>query len=89
LVNKEDKPTKFNAVGADSIYCNSYYGPTWGGGYDLYVSNNCNQNASSYSNLGFTYRHPNLVYGSNEATTFLTGSFNFQVEEIEVFQKLE
>jgi hypothetical protein len=41
---------------------------------------------SSYY-LGWTYKHPQYAYGTNEAQSFLAGSFNFQLDEIEVYQK--
>jgi hypothetical protein len=34
--------------------CNSY-GPTFGGGYDLKISDNCDQNNDSYSNLPYSF----------------------------------
>ena len=51
-----------------------------GGGHDLYLSDNCNANNSSYSNLSHSY-------GNNQGgnTTSLAGSYNFVVDEIEVF----
>jgi hypothetical protein len=42
---------------------------------------------NSRSNLGFTYSHPQYEYGTNEAQTFLAGSYQFQLDEIEVYQK--
>ena len=39
------------------------------------------------SNLGHSYTHPNYAYGSNESKSYLAGSYNFQVSEIEVFMK--
>ena len=52
-----------------------------GNGHDLYLSDNCNANNSSYSNLSNTY-------GKNQGgnTTSLAGSYNFVVDEIEVFE---
>ena len=41
----------------------------------------------SFSNLGHTYSHPRHAFGTNEAQTFLAGSFHFQLDEIEVYQK--
>jgi hypothetical protein len=70
-----------------SIYCANNCGPTFGAGNDLHIADKSNSNTDSYSNIGKSYTHSNLVYGSNEARTFLAGSFNFQVEEIEVFTK--
>ena len=43
----------------------------------------------SYSNLGFIYKHPQYAYETNEAESFLAGSHEFQLAEIEVYQKEE
>ncbi len=89
LVNKSDRPARFVSVGVESTYSNGLFGPTFGGGYDLYIADHSNLNTSSYSNLGYTYKHGNFSFGTNEATSFLAGAFSFQVEEIEVFQRVE
>jgi len=68
-----------------STYGASGYGPTFGGGHDLYICQNSNSVTSSYSNLGHTYTHPTFAYGSIQAKNFLAGSYNFIVKEIEVF----
>jgi len=39
--------------------------------------------------LGYSYLHPEYGWGTNEAKTFLAGSFHFQLDEIEVYQKKE
>ena len=41
----------------------------------------------SYSDLGYSYKHPQYEDGTNEASTFLAGSHKFQLDEIEVYQK--
>jgi len=64
---------------------NSGYGPTFGGGHDIYISNNCDSNSTSYSNVGYTYSLDGYSYGSNDAKNFLAGSYNFTVTDIEVF----
>ena len=58
-----------------SIYCLSSYGPTFGGGHDLHISDNSNTNSNSYNNA---HSYPN-PYG------FLDGQSNFQTVEIEVY----
>jgi len=63
-----------------AICSHSGYGPTFGGGHDLHISNNANKNASSYSELGHTYERP-----SGQQHTFFTGSRNFIVTDYEVF----
>lgn len=63
------------------------YGPTFGGGHDLYVSDNANMCQSSYSNLGHTYTIPpgHGTTGSVKAQTFLAGTYNFTPIELEVY----
>ena len=77
-------PTKM-ALKADQkqygIYCNSDYGPGFGGGSDLLINNAANSNTSRCSNLGHTYECP----PNQSGTTFLTGQRNFTVNEYEVF----
>ncbi len=41
----------------------------------------------SCSNLGKAYSHPQYAHGTSEAQTFLDVSHQFQLDEIEVFQK--
>ena len=89
LVNPENKPLKLKISQnlAHSIYCNSGYGPTFGGGHDLRIYSNSNLNQDSYSNLGHTYQSNGYVYGSTQAKNLLAGSYNFQSLEIEVYEK--
>lgn len=37
------------------IYCNVNYGPTFGGGHDLMISNRCHENNGSYANFPHAY----------------------------------
>ena len=67
--------TQHNAI---SSY--SSYGPTFGAGHDLHISNNANANSSSYSRLGLTYECP-----PGQQETFFTGSNPFTVTDYEVF----
>jgi hypothetical protein len=48
---------------------------------------NANTTMDSCSYLGGCYKHPQYPEGTNEAKTFLAGSFKFQLDEIEVIQK--
>ena len=69
-----------------SIFDYAPYGPTFGGGHDMHISNNCNSVTTSYSNLGHSYSPPlGYTYGSSQAKSFLAGTHQFQVVEIEVF----
>jgi len=54
---------------------------------DFMITDQSNTNATSCSNLGLSYIHPNFKYGSDEAKSFLAGSHNFIVSEIEVYTK--
>jgi hypothetical protein len=65
-----------------TISCHSSYGPTFGGGSDIYVADGCNNNTSSYTNLGHSYTNDTGI----AQTQFFTGERNFTVKEIEVFQ---
>ncbi len=71
--------------GARAIFCHSVYGPTFGGGSDLYISSGSNSNQTSYSNFGNNYKHADYQYGTTKALSILAGSYNFQTLEIEVF----
>ena len=62
------------------IVCNSSYGPTFGGGHDLHISNNANISGASYSDLGHTYQLP-----AGQQSAFFTGARNFYVTDYEVF----
>ncbi len=89
LINKNNAPIKIKCTYPPyAIYNNPSYGPSFGGGHDLYISDSSNINTSSYSNLGSSYCHPLYASGSIDAQSFLAGSYNFQTVEIEVFKKI-
>ena len=68
------------------MYCKYNYGPTFGGGHDLHIADNCDKNTNSYSYLGNTYKLPTgYNYGTTQAKTLLAGSYGFKVDEYEVF----
>ena len=93
LVNKPGwVPVKLPQTGKDSsnrrnsINDQRSYGPTFGGGYDIYISNYASSNRNSYSNLGWTYSPPSgYSYSSTFAGTFLAGSYSFTPDEVEAF----
>jgi len=64
-----------NTHSVNAVYDNSGYGPTWGGGHDIYLASDWTGN-SNYCNKN-SYNFP------DNAT--LTGGYNFQVEEVEVY----
>ena len=82
--SSEVGPTKMSIkpnMYSNAMLHNSYYGPTFGGSHDLHIANDANNNSNSESNLGHTYELP-----PGQTTTFLVGSNNFKVSDIEVFQ---
>ena len=90
LVNKPGwAPVKLPQTGKysssrHSIYSCSSYGPTFGGGGDIYIPSSSDTN--SYTNLGYTYSPPSgHSYGSSFTKSFLAGSYTFQPNEVEVF----
>ena len=87
LINKVNKPIKMKLTRNYGICCTSHSGPSFGAGHDLYIVNNSNTNTMSYSNLGHSFVHPDYAYASKGAVSFLAGSYNFQVSEIEVYAK--
>ena len=92
LVNKPGwAPVKLsqsgqNSSGKYSTFFRSSYGPTFGGGHNIYISNYASSNSYSYSNLGYTYSPPSgYSYTSTFAKTFLAGTYNFTPDEVETF----
>jgi hypothetical protein len=89
LINSKNSPILIKCSYNEYAFsCNSNNGPTFGGGCDIFISDNSNVNTLSYSNLGYSYKHPDFVLDSIEAQTFLANSKHFQTSEIEVFHKI-
>jgi hypothetical protein len=89
LINKKNKPVKVNiADGKEShaIFCSPDSGPIFGRGYDLRIFDNSNLDNSNYSTFGYSYFLQGYPPASSYANNFLAGSFNFTVDEIEVFR---
>jgi len=57
------------------------YGPTFGSGHDLHISNGCNTNQYSYTNFPNSYQDT-----MGKSTNTFAGSKYFTVSEIEVFR---
>ena len=74
----DNKKIYYSKNGSNSIYGNSSYGPTFGGGHDFYISNSCNS-SDSYESLGNSYENDGKKYP-------LTGSNSFLVADYEVYQ---
>ncbi|KAL9963127.1 hypothetical protein ACROYT_G032302 [Oculina patagonica] len=83
---KLDQTGKYSYLKLHSIYSCSNYGPTFGGGHDIYIADYASSNTNSYSDLGGNYAPPTgYSYRSSFAQSFLAGSYNFQPDEVEVF----
>ena len=88
-MNKDNLPPFIAPVyrnNGNAVYTNAGYGPTFGGGHDLYVANNAVGSTASYANLGHTYRPPS-GYGYNAVKTknLLAGTYNYKPNEVETF----
>jgi len=68
----------YNKDNRYNIYCDSSYGPTFGGGHDFYICDNCCSSNCS-DNSGHSYE-------TNGKKYVLAGSNNFLVQDYEVFQ---
>ena len=90
LTNKDNKPCKLK-IKADksqfAINCGSGYGPIFGMG-DIQISTNPNTSMLSSSNLGKIYKHSQYIQYSNEAESFLAGSYVYQLTDFEVYQRI-
>jgi hypothetical protein len=87
LRNKEDL-SPFKALLKDentpyAIYTYNSDGPTFGAGYDIYISNAAASNTSSHTNFNNYYQAPSGQV--NDTSKILAGTNYFQPSEIEVF----
>ncbi|KAG2373822.1 hypothetical protein C9374_011707 [Naegleria lovaniensis] len=75
----------------NAIYTYSSY-LAYFGGSDIFIAEKCNENTYSNSDLGHSYSIPaslkkqNLKYGDAQVRSYLAGSYQFRVSEIEVYQ---
>lgn len=69
-----------------AIYRCSRYGPTFGGGHVIYISNNAASNKNSYTACGCSY-HPRPGYYQPSCVycSFYAGSSRFTPTDLEVF----
>ena len=80
LTNKE-KFELTDQFDNNAIYRYNSYGPTFGGGYDLCLANQCKSNTSSYcSKSAYNTGNTNVLGGN--------GSTSFQVSNYEVYQAI-
>ena len=63
----------------------SFYGPTFGGGFDINIINQSNTNTGSSSYIS-SYTPPTYPSGSNRYTFLTGGVFGWVTTEIEVYQ---
>jgi len=68
-----------NTGSVSATYTNANYLPTFGGGHDLHLSENCNINTTSYANFNYSYD------SNGKSRDDLTGAYNFSVKELEVY----
>ncbi|XP_044169434.1 uncharacterized protein LOC114970565 isoform X6 [Acropora millepora] len=83
LKNPTNNPRKLpqlNSSSSHSVYDGANYGPTFGHGHDLCISN---MNRNSHEYLGYVYTVPSGV----RSDPFLTGNTHFTANEIETFYK--
>ena len=74
--------------GERAVYSWSGRGPTFGGGHDLHIADNCHTNTNSYSKLGHTYQLPaGYTYNTPQAWSLLAGSYSFKCDDYEVFMQ--
>ena len=73
---KFELTSQFNTC---AIYKNNSYGPTFGGGHDLYLANSCKSNANSYCSKNNYNTGETNVLGEKNQT-------KFQVTSYEVYQ---
>jgi len=87
-LNKKNNSLKIKcSLEEHAIYCDPNYMCVFGAGHDICIVNDCNLNTDSFSNIGKTYTNNSFIYNSNEAKSFMAGSFKFLVNEIEVYTK--
>ncbi len=85
LTNKDNQSFKMRQIETEdfySIHCDPANGPIFGGN-DLHIGDSANTTAGCYSKLGCSYEHPQPDQGDS----YLAGSDEFQLSEIEVFKK--
>ena len=66
-----------------AIYRESGYGPIFGGGHAILISNYANSSTNSYTD--FRNNYYNIPCGVQNRLTILAGSYKFTPDEVEVF----
>lgn len=79
-------PLKLNArSGTNALYRCSSYGPIFGGGHDIFISNNAGSNTDSRTYCGISYPLPPGYSLSSSSCKFYAGTTHFTPTDIEVF----
>ncbi len=67
----------------NAICCHKNYGPIFGGGNDIRISDKCNENMSSYSYFPHSYSNDKIERSQQSFTSFCgaTSGFNFKIVE--------
>jgi len=84
--NFKHLPTnRHGAQNMHASYSNNGYGPTFGGGHDLYINGAF---SSGYCNIGYTYKCRTSSYGQAACRNDFCGKYNgWKPTEIEVYYK--
>ncbi|XP_046849608.1 uncharacterized protein LOC124443123 [Xenia sp. Carnegie-2017] len=89
LKNRDNLPpfkSKIERFKQYAMFTKEHTGATFGGGWDLHISDNANSNSGSLTHFGGSYKLPNgYYYDTEKANNLLAGSFYFTPDEVEVF----
>jgi hypothetical protein len=86
LTNPNNTPLKLKVTDTQyAVKHDSLYGPYFGNGWDLHVSDSSNTNTHSHMNFK-SYDFPNGKSGEEGGRFCLGDSHRFQTAEIEVFK---
>ena len=71
-----------------AIYDNSNFGPTFGCGHDIFLSDKCHQNNNNRCNIPCSFVNEKYKNGQKSYMDFCgaKNGYNFRVTEYEVFQ---
>ena len=83
IFSLDDKSIYYNKDSRYNINCNSGYGPTFGGGFDFYLCDNCNSSNSSYDNSGHSYETNGKKYAMAGESSFLVKDYEVYLLELE------
>jgi len=76
---------KYKLTGSSKEYAVTHYpnhGPVFGGGYDIFIGSNCNNEKSSYTHSPCTYDSPpNGLSGKNDNEEFLVKDYEVYLIE--------